>query len=252
MRRGPSSSQNIRSVGDQRRAGHWPVHDSRLDKRHHRLSPFSCHRTIKPEHGPRKPLPHCYDGCASAVAKGASCCVPCRVEHNPSAESVSRHSGAAGYARPRSSKSMASVSFSRPNPQGAYCAARVLTAMRPWSVLLLVAVTCCGVQPMSATAAPDHTASDESDVAGFDKKAAKAALDAAAAQARSCRGGPSGTGRVQVRYAPTGNVARVDVLTRSFDDGPIANCIRMVFRRASIPSFTGAPAVLVRKSFEIP
>lgn len=86
----------------------------------------------------------------------------------------------------------------------------------------------------------------------FDRVAAKAALDEAAAQVKNCRGGPSGPGRVQVRYDPSGNVAAVSLLTRGFEDTVVGSCIRMLFRRATVPPFTGAPVVVVNKSFDIP
>ena len=88
----------------------------------------------------------------------------------------------------------------------------------------------------------------------FNREAAKAALDEAAAQAKNCRpqGGPSGTGRVQVRYEPSGKVANVAILTSKFDNTTAGSCVRMLFRRAKVPEFSGAPGVVVNKSFEIP
>jgi uncharacterized protein DUF4339 len=88
----------------------------------------------------------------------------------------------------------------------------------------------------------------------FNREAAKTALDDAAAQAKNCRpvGGPSGSGRVQVRYEPTGKVGAVSVLTPMFDNTTTGSCVVMVFRRASIPAFTGSPAVVMNKNFEIP
>lgn len=88
----------------------------------------------------------------------------------------------------------------------------------------------------------------------FNRDAAKAVLDEAAAQAKNCRpqGGPSGTGRVQVRYEPSGKVANVAILTSKFDNTTTGSCVRMLFRRAKVPEFTGAPVMVVNKSFEIP
>jgi hypothetical protein len=84
--------------------------------------------------------------------------------------------------------------------------------------------------------------------------AAKAALDSAAQQAKNCRpaGGPTGNVRVQVRYEPTGKVAAVSILTPEFANSISEGCITMLFRRASVPTFTGAPAVVMSESFEIP
>jgi hypothetical protein len=88
----------------------------------------------------------------------------------------------------------------------------------------------------------------------FNREAAKAALDEAAGQAKNCRpqGGPSGTGRVQVRYEPSGKVSNVAILTSKFDNTTAGSCVRMLFRRAKVPEFTGAPVMVVNKSFEIP
>jgi uncharacterized protein DUF4339 len=88
----------------------------------------------------------------------------------------------------------------------------------------------------------------------FNRDAAKSALDEAAGQAKNCRpqGGPSGTGRVQVRYEPSGKVAAVSILTSKFENTTAGSCIKMLFRRAKVPEFTGAPVMVVNKSFEIP
>lgn len=88
----------------------------------------------------------------------------------------------------------------------------------------------------------------------FNREAAKTALDEAAVQAKNCRpqGGPSGTGQVQVRYEPSGKVSNVTILTSKFDNTTTGSCVRMLFRRAKVPEFSGAPVVVVNKSFEIP
>jgi hypothetical protein len=88
----------------------------------------------------------------------------------------------------------------------------------------------------------------------FNRDAAKQALDDAAGQARNCRpaGGPSGSGQVQVRYEPSGKVANVQILTGKFENTTTGSCVKMLFRRAKVPEFTGAPVVVVVKKFEIP
>lgn len=100
----------------------------------------------------------------------------------------------------------------------------------------------------------DEPAKGKSSNNTFNREAAKAALDEAASQAKNCRpqGGPSGTGRVQVRYEPSGKVANVAILTSKFDNTTAGSCVRMLFRRAKVPEFTGAPVMVVNKSFEIP
>jgi hypothetical protein len=102
-----------------------------------------------------------------------------------------------------------------------------------------------------ATEAPKSTGGKSNT---FNREAAKAALAEAAAQAKNCRpaGGPSGTGRVQVHYEPTGKVSKVDILTGKFENTTTGSCVVMLFRRAKVPEFTGAPVVTVSKSFEIP
>jgi uncharacterized protein DUF4339 len=117
-------------------------------------------------------------------------------------------------------------------------------------------------KPRAAAAAVEgaRAEADESPKGGdapgstFNREAARTALDDAAAQAKNCRpvGGPSGSGRVQVRYEPTGKVGAVSVLTPMFDNTTTGSCVVMVFRRASIPAFTGSPAVVMNKNFEIP
>ena len=102
-----------------------------------------------------------------------------------------------------------------------------------------------------ATEAPKSTAGKSNT---FNREAAKAALAEAAAQAKNCRpaGGPNGTGRVQVHYEPSGKVSKVDILTGKFENTTTGSCVVMLFRRAKVPEFTGAPVVTVSKSFEIP
>jgi hypothetical protein len=115
-------------------------------------------------------------------------------------------------------------------------------------------------KPSAAAVATTETAETDdakgADAPGstFNKQAAKTALDDAAAQARNCRpqGGPSGSGKVQVRYEPTGKVGAVSILTPQFDNTTTGSCVVMVFRRASIPAFTGSPPVVMNKNFEIP
>jgi hypothetical protein len=110
-----------------------------------------------------------------------------------------------------------------------------------------------------ATTADDDADAEQAPKSGksgntFNREAAKAALDSAAAQAKNCRpqGGPSGSGRVQVRYEPSGKVAAVSILTSKFENTDAGSCVRMVFRRARVPEFTGATGMVVNKSFEIP
>jgi hypothetical protein len=87
----------------------------------------------------------------------------------------------------------------------------------------------------------------------FDKEAAANVLNDAADKAKNCRpkGGPTGKGRVRIRYEPNGKVSSVSVLTSKFENTVAGSCVTMLFRRANVPAFNGG-AVVVNKSFEIP
>jgi S-DNA-T family DNA segregation ATPase FtsK/SpoIIIE len=110
--------------------------------------------------------------------------------------------------------------------------------------------------PSAATAARNVDSDDAAGKPGstFDRAAAKAALDDAATKVKNCRpqGGPSGTGTVQLSYEPTGKVASVSILTPKFDNTTAGSCIVMLFRRATVPAFTGASVIVMNKAFEIP
>lgn len=107
-----------------------------------------------------------------------------------------------------------------------------------------------------AAAVPGEGETDDSKTSGttFNREAAKTALDSAASQAKNCRppGGPTGAGRVQVRYEPSGKVGAVAILTPKFENSAAESCIVMLFRRANVPAFNGAPAVVLNENFEIP
>ena len=55
-----------------------------------------------------------------------------------------------------------------------------------------------------------------------------------------------------MRYEPSGKVANVQILTGKFENTTTGSCVKMLFRRAKVPEFTGAPVVVVVKKFEIP
>ena len=84
-------------------------------------------------------------------------------------------------------------------------------------------------------------------------EAAATALGEAAQLAASCRaqGGPLGSGKVRVIYAPDGSAQSVEVLTERFRDTLTGACVRMVFRRSRIPPFNG-PSPTFIKAFVIP
>ncbi|MFO7177667.1 MAG: zinc-ribbon domain-containing protein [Pseudomonadota bacterium] len=85
----------------------------------------------------------------------------------------------------------------------------------------------------------------------FDQAAAKATLMTAASHAASCKqpGGPTGTGRALVTFAPSGRVTKAEV-TGDFAGTPVGSCVARIFRNAKVPAFSG-DAVTVAKSFSI-
>lgn len=86
----------------------------------------------------------------------------------------------------------------------------------------------------------------------FSKAAAVSALSAAAGSAGSCKklGGPTGTGRVTVTFAPSGRVTTANVEGAPFAGTSVGGCVASLFRKAHIPAFSGN-AVTVSKSFSI-
>jgi hypothetical protein len=149
------------------------------------------------------------------------------------------------------------------SPRGSRAERRMAARLRKRAATEAPGAAASRSKPRAAAAAATPSPAVEADESAkgpdtpgstFNKQAAKTALDDAAAQARNCRpqGGPSGAGRVQVRYEPTGKVGEVSILTPQFDNTTTGSCVVMVFRRASIPAFTGSPAVVMNKNFEIP
>ena len=86
----------------------------------------------------------------------------------------------------------------------------------------------------------------------FSVSAAQVALTQAAGNAQGCKkpGGPTGTGKVQVTFAPSGRVTSANVNGAPFAGTPVGGCVASAFRRARIPAFTGNP-VTVSKSFSV-
>lgn len=86
----------------------------------------------------------------------------------------------------------------------------------------------------------------------FNVGAAKSALASAAAGAAGCRApsGPNGTGKVQVTFAPSGNVTSALIVSGPFGGTPVGSCVARTFRAAKVPAFDGSP-MTVSKSFTI-
>jgi predicted Zn finger-like uncharacterized protein len=103
--------------------------------------------------------------------------------------------------------------------------------------------------PPAATPPPEEAPS----APPFDTGAAKAALASAASGAAGCKtaDGPTGSGKVQVTFAPSGKATSATLIEGDFGGTPIAGCVAKLFRGARVPAFSGDP-VTVAKSFTIP
>ena len=108
----------------------------------------------------------------------------------------------------------------------------------------------------ASTPTPTVTATAEAPPAGggaeFSRSAAASALGAAAGAARGCKkpDGPTGTAKVKVTFAPSGNVTSSVVQGAPFAGTPVGGCIAAAFRSAKVPPFEGSP-VPVTKSVTI-
>jgi hypothetical protein len=86
----------------------------------------------------------------------------------------------------------------------------------------------------------------------FDRSAAIAALQAAAAEAATCRkdGDPSGTARLTITFAPSGRVTSANIQGPPFAGTPTGGCIANAMRHAHVPAFSGE-RVTVNKTIAI-
>lgn len=85
----------------------------------------------------------------------------------------------------------------------------------------------------------------------FNTAAAKESLTAASGDAASCAqpGGPTGSGKVSITFAPSGRATSVSV-GGAFAGTEVGSCIARKFRGARVPAFAGEP-VSVSKSVTI-
>jgi predicted Zn finger-like uncharacterized protein len=86
----------------------------------------------------------------------------------------------------------------------------------------------------------------------FNMGEAKARLAAAASAAQGCAkpGGPTGTGRVVVMFAPSGAAQSATVSGPPFEGTPVGACVGARFKAVHVPAFSGSP-FSVSKSFTI-
>jgi hypothetical protein len=83
---------------------------------------------------------------------------------------------------------------------------------------------------------------------GFSRRAAWAALQAAAREASSCRqqGDPTGMAHVRVTFAPSGRVTSALIDSGPFVGTPTGSCIAKTMRRMTIPPFAGEHVTVSR------
>jgi hypothetical protein len=97
-----------------------------------------------------------------------------------------------------------------------------------------------GTKPAASAAA--EKPAEAAPAAEFDRVAASAALNTAAAQASACRkeGDPTGAAAVVVTFAPSGRVTSANVNGPPFAGTATGGCIAAAMRRAKVPPFSGA------------
>jgi hypothetical protein len=116
------------------------------------------------------------------------------------------------------------------------------------SLIVLLLSSAADAKPAEMAApATASLAGDE-----FDREAAKKTLSAAADRAKGCKmpGGPTGTGKVSVTFAPRGEVESALLVSGPFGGTAVGSCIVRTFRAAKVPPFSGS-AVTVAKSVGI-
>jgi hypothetical protein len=188
----------------------------------------------------------------TSASSGSSARTTAPARYSPRSEYRRRsRGGAERQDDSEASESAESPAPRSPSPRAAVAARAPAEEEAPASEPAAAPVSSAASDDADATEAPKSTGGKSNT---FNREAAKAALAEAATQAKNCRpaGGPSGTGRVQVHYEPSGKVSKVDILTGKFENTTTGSCVVMLFRRAKVPEFTGAPVVTVSKSFEIP
>jgi hypothetical protein len=116
-------------------------------------------------------------------------------------------------------------------------------------------VRCAGSTSPGTTPGKTPEKKEESAAVGtapFSVSAAQVALTQAASNAAGCAkpGGPSGSGKATVTFAPSGRVTTANVATPPFAGTPVGGCVASQFRKARVPAFAGNP-VTVSKSFNI-
>lgn len=97
------------------------------------------------------------------------------------------------------------------------------------------------IPPEDPSVNPEVASAEEvPKLAPFDRDAAAAAMNAAAANAVSCRqpDSPAGTARVAVTFAPSGRVTTA-LVSGTFAGTPVGGCIARTFRAVRVPAYEG-------------
>lgn len=97
--------------------------------------------------------------------------------------------------------------------------------------------------PSTGLAAPKPAAPE----GGFSRALANEALTAAAVGARRCRrvGDPNGLARVEVTFAPSGQVTRTRIKGQRFSGTSTAKCINTRMQKVEVPAFEGDSVTIV-------
>jgi predicted Zn finger-like uncharacterized protein len=106
--------------------------------------------------------------------------------------------------------------------------------------------------PKKETKKEESAGAVSSGAGSFNKEAAGQALAVAASQTSICKkpDGPTGQGKVQVTFAPSGRATTANIVSGPFGGTAVGGCVSGVFKRARVPAFSGDP-VTVSKSFSI-
>ena len=189
--------------------------------------------------------------------------VPIEVPAKASAEPAASAKPAASAEETPSAEASASAA---PEASGTPSASAATSASAAPSAKPPAAPAAVAATPRPSTPkepAPEATKADETPApaesaakpaaggADFDPGAAKTALTAAANNAASCKepGGPTGSGKVSITFAPSGRPTSVAV-TGELAGTTVGSCVAKLFRAARVPPFGGEP-VSVSKSFSV-
>ncbi|HTQ02362.1 MAG TPA: hypothetical protein VMI54_00845 [Polyangiaceae bacterium] len=167
------------------------------------------------------------------VLRAPAPAAPARIAHLDLTEHTPKHAAApepprAAPERPAAPERAAPVESEKPSKHGRKAKAEASDAADNEAAL-------------AAAGAPEPAPTP---TAGPDRAAIAKAVGRAAAAASSCEASPQ-SGRAQITFAPSGNVASVQLL-EPFSDNAVNGCVLRALGRAHVPPFAGEP-VIVRK-----